>query len=72
MLGQPSCVARPHRTMETGFSVMRKDSVWLLRMRGTDTVGSFGSLEAAMRTAYYLTDGNVGPGDSHAAIAGDL
>ena len=39
MLGQPSCVARPHRNMETGFSVMRKDSIWVLKMRGTDTEG---------------------------------
>lgn len=72
MLGQPSCVARPHRNMETGFSVMRKDSIWVLKMRGTDTEGKFGSLKAAMQSAYLLTDAAIGKGDNNAALAGDL
>ena len=65
-------MARPHQNMETGFSVMRKDSIWVLKMRGTETEGKFGSLEAAMQTAYLLTDAAIGSGDSHAALVGDL
>jgi hypothetical protein len=72
MLGQLSCVARPHQNMETGFSVMRKDSIWVLKMQGTDTEGKFGSLEAAMQSAYLLTDAAIGKDDNNAALAGDL
>ena len=72
MLEQSSCVARPHQNMETGFSVMRKDAIWVLKMRGTETEGKFGSLKAAMQTAYLLTDAAIGSGDSNAALTGDL
>ena len=72
MLGQFSSVARPHQSMKTGFSIMRKKSVWILKMDGTETEGKFGSLEAAMRTAYYLTDNAIGETNSYAAVAGDL
>ena len=72
MLRQFSCVARPHQGMKTGFSIMRKESVWILKMDGTETEGKFGSLEAAMRTAYYLTDNAIGKTDSYATVAGDL
>ena len=72
MLEQFSCVARPHQNMETGFSVLRRDSVWVLKMRGTETEGKFGSLEAAMRNAYLLTDAAIGTGNNNAAALGDL
>ena len=72
MLEQFSSVARPHQSMKTGFSIMRKKSVWILKMDGTETEGKFGSLEAAMRTAYYLTDNAIGEANSYAAVAGDL
>ena len=65
-------MARPHQGMKTGFSIMRKNSVWILRMDGTQTEGKFGSLEAAMRTAYYLTDNAIGQANSYATTAGDL
>lgn len=65
-------MARPHQNMETGFSVMRKDAIWVLKMRGTETEGKFGSLKAAMQTAYLLTDAAIGSSDSDAALAGDL
>ena len=51
---------------------MRKKSVWILKMDGTETEGKFGSLEAAMRTAYYLTDNAIGQTDSYATATGDL
>ena len=41
-------------------------------MDGTQTEGKFGSLEAAMRTAYYLTDNAIGQANSYATTAGDL
>ena len=55
--------------METGFSVMRRDSVWVLKMRGTETEGTFGSLKAAMQSAYWLTDAAIGQTDNHGASA---
>ena len=58
--------------METGFSVMRKDSVWILRMKGTETEGKFGSLRAAMQSAYWLTDAAIGEADRDAEAAGSL
>ena len=39
---------------------MRRDSVWILKMRGTETEGTFGSLKAAMQSAYWLTDAAIG------------
>ena len=42
--------------METGFSVMKRGNLWTLRMQGTETEGTFGTLNAAMRCAYHLTD----------------
>jgi hypothetical protein len=56
--------------MKTGFSVMRKDSVWVLRMDGSATEGKFGSLKAAMQCAYWLTDAAIGTSDCDAAAAG--
>ena len=58
--------------METGFSVMRRDSVWILKMQGTQTEGKFGSLEAAMRTAYLLTDAAIGEANHHGAPTGSV
>ena len=48
--------------METGFAVMKKGNMWVLRMQGTATEGKFGSLSAAMRCAYLLTDAAIGDG----------
>ena len=56
--------------METGFSIARKDSIWVLRMRDTETQGTFGSLSAALRCAYWLTDAKIGQGDCDGAAAG--
>ena len=58
--------------METGFSVMRRDSVWILRIKGTETEGKFGSLRAAMQSAYWLTDAAIGEADRDAEVAGSL
>jgi len=60
--------------METGFAVMRRGNLWTLRMRGTETQGTFGSLRACMQAAYHLTDAELGNGtdweaDSTAEIA---
>ena len=60
--------------MKTGFSIMRRDSVWILKMAGVSTEGKFGSLGAAMRCAYLLAnaeidDGTDGQADSLAEIA---
>ena len=57
--------------METGFSVMR-DAVWILKMKGTETEGTFGSLRAAMQSAYWLTDAAIGETDRDAEAAGSL
>jgi hypothetical protein len=48
--------------METGFAIMRRGNLWTLRMQGTTTEGKFGSLSAAMRCAYHLTDAAIGDG----------
>ena len=58
--------------METGFSVMRRDSVWILKMQGTETEGKFGSLKAAMQSAYWLTDAAIGETDRDAEVAGSV
>ena len=42
--------------MQTGFSVMKRGNLWTLRMEGTETSGTFGSLKACMQVAYNLTD----------------
>ena len=64
--------------METGFSVMKRGNVWTLKMRGAETQGTFGSLQACMQCAYHLTDAhfcddptNWTP-DCDAAFAGSL
>ena len=51
--------------METGFAVMKKGNLWTLRMRGSETAGTFGSLQACMQCAYHLTD-------AHLALDDDL
>ena len=51
---------------------MRKDAVWILRMKGTETEGKFGSLRAAMQSAYWLTDAAIGEADRDAEAAGSL
>ena len=51
---------------------MRRDSVWVLKMKGTETEGKFGSLKAAMQSAYWLTDAAIGTRDSDAEAAGSL
>ena len=48
--------------MKTGFSVSKKNDIWVLRMQGTETEGTFGTLRAAMRCAYLLTDAEIGSG----------
>ena len=58
--------------METGFSVMRRDAVWILKMKGTETEGKFGSLQAAMQSAYWLTDAAIGETAGDAKVAGSL
>ena len=35
---------------------MKRGNLWTLRMQGTSTEGTFGSLSACMRAAYLLTD----------------
>ena len=50
---------------------MRKDAVWILRMKGTETEG-VGSLRAAMQSAYWLTDAAIGEADRDAEAAGSL
>jgi len=54
--------------MEVGFSVMRKGSVWTLKVQNSCTEGTFGSLAAAMRCAYTLANGLNGSttGDAEA------
>jgi hypothetical protein len=42
--------------MNVGFSVMKKDNVWILKVQNTCTQGSFGTLAAAMRCAYQLAN----------------
>ena len=51
---------------------MRKDSVWVLKMKNTETEGKFGSLEAAMRCAYLLTDAQIGETNRDGAPAGSV
>ena len=43
--------------MKVGFSVARTGNLWHLKMAGTDTDETFGTLGAAMRCAYLLADG---------------
>ena len=52
--------------------VMRKDAVWILKMKGTETEGKFGSLEACMQSAYWLTDAAIGETDRDAEAAGSV
>ena len=57
MRGLLSCAASSRLTMlETGFAIRKKGNLWTVRMQGTETEGTFGSLKAAMRVAYLLTD----------------
>jgi hypothetical protein len=42
---------------EMGFSIMRKGSVWVMKVRNSCTEGQFGSLAAAMFCAYQVADG---------------
>ena len=35
---------------------MKRGNLWTLRMEGTETAGTFGSLKACMACAYHLTD----------------
>ena len=42
---------------EMGFSIMRKDNVWIMKVRNSCTEGQFGSLAAAMMCAYSVADG---------------
>ncbi len=35
---------------------MKRGNLWTLRMEGTETSGTFGSLKACMQVAYNLTD----------------
>nr|BDD46102.1 hypothetical protein 1 [bacterium] len=37
-----------------GFSIIRKDACWILKVQDSATEGSFGSLQAAMSAAYWL------------------
>lgn len=56
--------------METGFAIRKKGNLWTIRMQGSDTEGTFGSLSAAMRCAYWLTDAHFS--DDPANWAPDL
>ena len=56
--------------METGFAVSKMGNLWKLKMRGTDTAGTFGSLRAAMQCAYLLTDAAIGETNCDAAAPG--
>lgn len=59
--------------MERGFSIARSGTVWKLRMEGTNTEAQFGTLNSAMRCAYWLADGfKDWPGDSNGGAAGGL
>ena len=42
--------------METGFAVVKRGNLWTLKMKGSNTSGTFGSLQACMQCAYHLTD----------------
>ena len=55
--------------MQTGFSVARRNDLWVLRMQGTETEGVFGTLRAAMRCAYLLTDAEIGSGNCDGSSA---
>jgi len=44
--------------MVVAFSVCRTGNVWRLKMKDCDTEGTFGTLGAAMRSAYLLADGH--------------
>lgn len=55
---------------EMGFSIMKKDSVWVMKVRNSCTEGQFGSLAAAMMCAYQIADGFDWKAASDAAIAG--
>jgi len=54
--------------MEVGFSVVRRDNIWILKVKDSCTEGTFGSLAAAMRCAYTLANGLNGQttGDAEA------
>ena len=50
---------------EMGFSIARKGSVWVMKVRDSCTRGEFGSLAAAMYCAYSLANGLYGQTTSH-------
>jgi len=56
--------------MEVGFSVMRRDNVWILKVKDSCTEGSFGSLAAAMRCAYTVANGIDGKAACTPTLAG--
>jgi len=56
--------------MEVGFSVMKKDNIWVLKVQNSCTQGTFGTLAAAMRCAYTLANGIDGQTTSYAATVG--
>jgi hypothetical protein len=56
--------------MEVGFSVMRRDNIWVLKVKDSCTEGTFGTLAAAMRCAYTLANGLDGSTTGDAALAG--
>ena len=46
--------------MTDGFSILRRDNVWELKVKDSCTTGTFGSLDAAMSAAYALAfDGTL-------------
>ena len=46
--------------MTDGFSIVRNNNVWILKVKDSCTTGTFGSLEAAMSSAYALAfDGTL-------------
>ena len=49
---------------------MKKDSVWVMKVRDSCTQGQFGSLAAAMMCAYQIADGFDWKAAGDAAIAG--
>ena len=55
------------------FSVCRTGNTWHLKMKDCATEGTFGTLGAAMRSAYLLADGYENrTRDSYSGSAGDL
>ena len=58
---QWSCAASSRQqNMTDGFSILRRDNIWVLRVQDSCTTGTFGSLDAAMSAAYALAfDGTL-------------